>query len=69
MKSEDVYDIVDGQQRTITFSLLLTAMGEKGIGFLQQKIFDNEYNKHNVANNYNALLRRVGLKRKDAEAA
>ena len=32
------YDIVDGQQRTITFSLLLTALGEKGIKFLEQKI-------------------------------
>ncbi|MBQ5593495.1 MAG: DUF262 domain-containing protein, partial [Bacteroidales bacterium] len=25
----DKYDIVDGQQRTITFSLLLSALGEK----------------------------------------
>lgn len=64
-----VYDIVDGQQRTITFSLLLTAMGEQDIRFLQQKIFDNEYNQRNVANNYNALLRRVGLRQVDSEAA
>ena len=29
-KGKNLYDIVDGQQRTITFSLLLTALGEKG---------------------------------------
>lgn len=33
-KGKNLYDIVDGQQRTITFSLLLTALGEKGIEFL-----------------------------------
>ena len=56
------YDIVDGQQRTITFALLLTALGEKGIDFLKQEVYDNAYNKHNIVNNYNALFRRVGLK-------
>lgn len=49
-KDKNQYDIVDGQQRTITFSLLLTALGEKGINFLQQKIYDNEYNNRNIAN-------------------
>lgn len=57
---KDVYNIVDGQQRTITFCLLLTALGEKSIEFLNQKIADNPYNNRNVANNYRALLRRVG---------
>lgn len=63
------YDIVDGQQRTITFSLLLYALGEKKIELLQQKIYDNEYNNHNIANNYNALYRRVGLRSDDSDSA
>lgn len=63
------YDIVDGQQRIITFSLLLTALGEKDIAFLQQKIYENEHNKHNIANNYSALHRRVGLKSEESEFA
>ena len=63
------YDIVDGQQRTITFSLLLTALGEEGIEFLRQEIYDNEHNNHNVANNYNALYRRVGLRSDDSDSA
>ena len=68
-KGKNLYDIVDGQQRTITFSLLLTALGAKGIEFLQQKIYDNEHNNHNIANNYNALYRRVGLKSEESESA
>ena len=68
-KNKNQYDIVDGQQRTITFSLLLTALGEEGIEFLQQKIYDNEHNNHNIANNYNALYRRVGLKSEESESA
>lgn len=63
------YDIVDGQQRAITFSLLLSALGEKNIAFLQQEIYDNEFNNHNIANNYNALYRRVGLKSEESELA
>ena len=68
-KGKNQYDIVDGQQRTITFSLLLKALGEKEIKFLQQKIYDNEHNNHNIANNYNALYRRVGLKSEENELA
>ena len=67
--NQEYYDIVDGQQRTITFSLLLTALGEKDIKFLQQKIYDNVHNNHNIANNYNALYRRVGLKTADDDTA
>ena len=63
------YDIVDGQQRTITFTLLLTALGVEDIRFLQQDIYDNEYNNHNIANNYNALYRRVGLRTSDDDSA
>ena len=68
-KDKEQYDIVDGQQRTITFSLLLTALGVDGIKFLQQEIYENTYNKHNIANNYNALYRRVGLKSEESESA
>lgn len=60
-RSKNLYDIVDGRQRTITFSLLL-ALGEKGIEFLQQKIYDNEHNNHNIANNYNTLYRKGWIK-------
>lgn len=63
----DEYAIVDGQQRTITFSLLLKALGEQGIMFLQQKVYDNEHNNRNIANNYNALFRRVGRKSEDSD--
>lgn len=65
---KDSYDIVDGLQRTITFALLLKALGVGNISFLQQKIYDNEQNGHNVANNFNALYRRIGKERKDSEA-
>lgn len=69
VNGKNQYDIVDGQQRIITFSLLLTALGEKNIEFLQQKIYDNEHNNRNIANNYNALFRRVGLKSEGNDSA
>ena len=60
------YNIVDGQQRTITFSLLLYALYEleqakdrKTISFLSQQIFDNHYSRHNIPNNLNAFRRRI----------
>ena len=56
------YNIVDGQQRTITFSLLLYALYEnereqdrKQIDFLAQQVFDNEYTKFNIPNNLDAF--------------
>lgn len=57
--SQDSYDIVDGLQRIITFSLLLRALGKKDIAFLQQELYENEYNARNISNNYRALERRV----------
>lgn len=57
--SQDSYDIVDGLQRIITFSLLLRALGKNDIAFLQQELYDNEYNARNISNNYRALKRRV----------
>lgn len=66
------YNIVDGQQRTITFSLLLYALYEnekeqdrKKIDFLSQSVFDNEYTIFNIPNNLDAFRRRVGKKEED----
>lgn len=56
----DSYDIVDGLQRIVTFSLLLKVLRKDDIAFLQQKLYANEYNAHNISNNYRALERRVG---------
>lgn len=60
------YNIVDGQQRTITFSLLLYALYElentddrKGVNFLSQPVFNNQYSRHNIPNNLNAFRRRT----------
>lgn len=61
-KKDDSYNIVDGQQRTITFALLLSCLidpDQESIDFLQQHISDNSYNLHNVINNYRALGRRI----------
>ncbi len=43
-KAETIYNVVDGQQRTITFCLLLKAFGLSEIGFLNQSLSDNSYN-------------------------
>lgn len=53
------YNIVDGQQRTITFSLLLKALGADPIQFLGQSISMNQYNRSNIPNNYRILERRI----------
>ncbi len=59
---KSVYNIVDGQQRTITFSLLLMALDEKdagSIGFLNQCLTDDVHNARNIPNNYRTLDRRI----------
>lgn len=58
------YDIVDGQQRTITFSLLLKCLCDEpdepvNINFLTQPLANNAYNVRNVENNYRTLHRCV----------
>ena len=53
------YNIVDGQQRTITFSLLLDCLEQGEITFLQQTVSMNQYNLHNVLNNHRTLKRRL----------
>lgn len=72
---QDVYNIVDGQQRTITFSLLLLALYEleekpedrKTIDFLNQQVFDNSYSRHNIPNNLNAFKRRLHSKNTEGD--
>jgi hypothetical protein len=46
------YNIVDGQQRTITFSLLLDCLGQGPIAFLDQSVSGSQYNLHNILNNH-----------------
>ena len=65
-QGHEEFNIVDGQQRTITFSLLLYALYElerkedrKKIALLNQGIFDNTHSRHNIPNNLNAFRRRV----------
>ena len=55
----EAYNIVDGQQRTITFSLLLKALGADAIKFLEQPLANNPFNIRNIPNNYRILERRV----------
>ena len=58
-KDNDIYNIVDGQQRVTTFALLLLALlEEKEIKFLNQQVTDNPYTRENVANNFRAFERR-----------
>lgn len=59
-EDQGVYNIVDGQQRTITFCLLLKALSDSvDIPFLEQKLSGKVCNIHNVLNNYKALARRI----------
>ncbi len=43
---EDTWNIVDGQQRTITFSLILKCLQDREIDFLKQKLSNNPYGRH-----------------------
>ena len=57
-----IFNIVDGQQRTITFSLLLMAMDSENsskISFLQQSLTNNSHNARNIPNNFRTLERRI----------
>lgn len=56
---ESTYNIVDGQQRTITFSLLLKVLGTDSINFLSEELADNPNNKRNIPNNFRTLERRT----------
>ena len=58
-EGKSTYNIVDGQQRTITFSLLLKALGADSISFLEQPLANNPFNTRNIPNNFRTLERRV----------
>ena len=58
-EKENVYNIVDGQQRTITFSLMLKALGENSVSFLEQPLANNPFNTSNIPNNFRTLERRA----------
>ena len=69
-EKESIYNIVDGQQRTITFSLLLKVLGADPIPFLEQPLVDNPYNTRNIPNIFITLERRFaniedGIERND----
>ncbi len=73
--NETFYDIVDGQQRTITFSLMLYALmnlidpteEKKEIPFISQNMRDNPHSKFNVGNNFRALSRRINTLKDDSK--
>lgn len=57
---ESLYNIVDGQQRTITFSLLLKALNPNlKISFFEQPLTDNPHNVRNIPKNFRTLERRI----------
>lgn len=59
-ENESSYNIVDGQQRTITFSLLLKAIdANQEISFLEQPLSDNVHNTRNIPKNFRTLERRI----------
>lgn len=66
--TQNEYEIVDGQQRTITFSLLLSVLDlQNHINFLEQEVTNNKFNRNNIINNYKAFYRRLGNVQEDLE--
>lgn len=62
-------NIVDGQQRLITFSLLLKALDASPIKFLEQPITDNPHNRTNIPNNFRTLARRINNIKEEKDRA
>jgi len=59
-RHEYVHNIVDGQQRIITFSLLLKALNEKfSFDFLKHPLANNSENIKNISNNFQNLKKRI----------
>jgi len=65
--NESKYNIVDGQQRIITFSLLLKALGANSIIFLGEELAYNPNNRSNIPNNFRTLERRANNINNDRE--
>ena len=62
--NKGMFDIVDGQQRIITFSLLLKSFlmlleRHEEMAFLDEKMTDNPYNVQNISSNFRAFRRRI----------
>ncbi len=68
LDKEGNYNIVDGQQRTISFSLLLTALGAQKIDFLYEKLPDNYDTRRNIVNNFSALEKRFRAVKEDKDS-
>jgi uncharacterized protein with ParB-like and HNH nuclease domain len=67
-EGKSTYNIVDGQQRIITFSLLLKAFNNDSIiRLLEEPLSENSYNTRNVPNNFRTLERRVNNIEDDKE--
>lgn len=58
-EKDNSYNIVDGQQRITTLTLLLKALMEEDSYFLQNEFLDNPFTRENIANNYRAFVRRI----------
>ncbi len=59
-RKKSLYNIVDGQQRTITFTLLLKALDANlKIDFFEQSLTNNPHNTRNIPKNFRTLERRV----------
>lgn len=64
----DVYNIVDGQQRTITFSLLIKALNHHAnIPFLQESPCEDLQRRQNVKENFCAFERRMNALKDERE--
>ena len=59
------YNIVDGQQRLTTLTILLKLLGEENLPLLKQTFNPLSYNS--ITNNHKILKQRVGLLRDDAK--
>ncbi|MBU0653932.1 MAG: DUF262 domain-containing protein [Gammaproteobacteria bacterium] len=57
-KDKDKWDIVDGQQRLVTLSIILYYLGELEISLLSHK-FDQEISKKHISNNYHCVMREL----------
>lgn len=70
-KEKTKFDIVDGQQRIITLSLLLHILLSKNpkenliVQFLEQIPLSNQYTKFNIQNNFLVFKRRIDSMSKD----